>query len=82
MLGKMVSQLNTIVITYFNSSSTIEVYCRPISLAYKPGQQTVNSTIVGHCTALNVFFTMRVSGYRRILQTWHAEWKMDGYFTS
>ena len=47
-----------------NSSSTIEVYCLPISLAYKPGQETVNSTIVGHCRSLNVFASARVSGYR------------------
>ena len=41
------------------STSAINVYCQPVSLAYRPGDQRVNDAIVGHCT-LNTTI-MRVS---------------------
>lgn len=33
-----------------NSTSTVNVYCQPISLAYRPGYEREDDTIVGHCT--------------------------------
>ena len=42
------------VIHLFNytskSTSTINVYCQPVSLAYRPADQRVDDAIVGHCT--------------------------------
>lgn len=48
-----------------HSSSTIEVYCLPISLLYRPaGRQIAEDRIVGHCTSLSVLNTMHISEYQ------------------